>query len=129
VNVVSEDFAAKMNICSFDFPPGVDEFEESGLHPMPSDLIRPARVREARVALECILLQVVHVSPKPLGGSLVLGTVLRFHVQDDLFHDFRIDPDKLEAFGRMGGPTYTRTTDRFDMPRPDAAQISRLHSR
>jgi hypothetical protein len=44
--------------------------------------------------------------------------VLRFHIADALYADFRIDPDLLRAIGRMGGPTYTRTTDRFDMPRP-----------
>jgi flavin reductase (DIM6/NTAB) family NADH-FMN oxidoreductase RutF len=123
VNVVSEDFAAQMNLCSAEFPPEVDEFEVSGLTPVPSDLVGPPRVRESRISMECRLLQVVHVSPKPLGGSIVLGQVVRFHVDDALFDNFRIDPDKLRAIGRMGGPTYTRTTDRFDMPRPSAADF------
>ncbi|HWQ52883.1 MAG TPA: flavin reductase family protein [Bryobacteraceae bacterium] len=118
VNVVSEDFAPAMNACSAEFPPEVDEFEVSGLTPLASDLIRPPRVAESRINMECRLLQVVHVSPKPLGGSLVIGEVLRFHVADELFHNFRIDPDKLRPIGRMGGPLYTRTTDRFEMERP-----------
>jgi flavin reductase (DIM6/NTAB) family NADH-FMN oxidoreductase RutF len=58
------------------------------------------------------------VSPKPLGGSIVLGRVVRFHVAEEIFDDFRIDPDKLRAIARMGGPTYARTTDRFDLARP-----------
>jgi flavin reductase (DIM6/NTAB) family NADH-FMN oxidoreductase RutF len=118
VNVVSEDFAGRMNVCSFEFPPEIDEFEKSGLTPLASDLVRPPRVAESRVQMECRLVQVVHVSPKPLGGSLVLGEVLRFHIADELVEDYRIDPDLLRAIGRMGGPTYTRTTDRFDMARP-----------
>jgi flavin reductase (DIM6/NTAB) family NADH-FMN oxidoreductase RutF len=118
VNIVSEDFASQMNVCSGDYPPEVDEFVVSGLTPLPSDLVRPARVAESRVNMECRLVQVVHVSAKPLGGSLVLGEVLRFHVADELFSDFRIDPDKLRAIGRMGGPTYARTTDRFNLERP-----------
>ena len=118
VNIVSEDFAAQMNICSADFPPGVDEFAESGLTPVPSDAVAPPRVKESRVSMECRLLQAIHVSAKPLGGSLVLGEVVRFHVQDDLFDNFKIDPDRLRAIGRMGGAVYTRTTDRFEMPRP-----------
>jgi len=64
------------------------------------------------------LVQIVDVSTRPLGGSLVIGAVLRFHVDDSLFDNYKIDPDKLQAIGRMGGPTYTRTTDRFDMIRP-----------
>jgi flavin reductase (DIM6/NTAB) family NADH-FMN oxidoreductase RutF len=68
--------------------------------------------------MECRLVQVVHLSDKPLGGSLVIGEVVRFHVADEIVEHFRIDPDRLRAIGRMGGPTYTRTTDRFDMERP-----------
>jgi len=118
VNIVSESFAREMNACSADFPPEVDEFTVSGLTPIPSDLVKPPRVQESLITMECRLLQVVHVSPKPLGGSIVLGEVLRFHVEDDVIDNFRIDPDKLAAFGRMGGPTYTRTRDRFTMERP-----------
>jgi flavin reductase (DIM6/NTAB) family NADH-FMN oxidoreductase RutF len=122
VNVVSEGFAEKMNICSAEFPPAVDEFEMSGLTPFPSDLVKPPRVKESRINMECRLVQIVEISDKPLGGSLVLGEVLRFHVDSALFDHYKIDPDKLHAIGRMGGPTYTRTTDRFDMTRPIAGQ-------
>ena len=123
VNVVSEEFAEKMNICSVEFPPEVDEFEMSGLTPVASDLVKPPRVRESRISMECRLVQIVEVSSKPLGGSLVIGEVLRFHVDDGLIDGFKIDPDKLHAIGRMGGPTYTRTTDLFDMVRPKGGQI------
>jgi flavin reductase (DIM6/NTAB) family NADH-FMN oxidoreductase RutF len=123
VNIVSEDFAAQMNLCSADFPPEVDEFEMSGLTPLASDLVRPPRVRESRVQMECKVLQIVEVGAGPLGASVVLGQVLRFHVADELYEDFRIDPDKLRAIGRMGGPTYARTADRFDMPRPNVADF------
>ena len=118
LNIVSEDFADKMNTTSGDYRPEVDEFAVSGLTPLPSDLVRPPRVAESRVQMECRLAQVVRVSENPLGGSLVLGEVLRFHVAEEIFDDFRIDPDKLRAIGRMGGPTYARTTDRFTMERP-----------
>lgn len=118
VNVVSEDFARQMNACSADFPPEVDEFAVSGLTPLASELVRPPRVAESRIHMECRLLQIVEVSALPLGGSLVIGEVLRFHVADELFDNFRVDPDRLHPIGRMGGPTYTRTTDRFEMERP-----------
>lgn len=118
VNIVSEDFAEKMNTCSAEFPPEIDEFAASGLTPVPSEVVRPPRVAESRISMECKLFQVVHVSPKPLGGSIVLGEVVRFHVADEVFDNFKVDPDRLGAIGRMGGPTYVRTTDRFDMARP-----------
>jgi flavin reductase (DIM6/NTAB) family NADH-FMN oxidoreductase RutF len=118
INLVSEDLAVKMNEASYDYPPGVDEFKVSGLTAIPSDVVSPPRVKESKVALECKLVQIVHVSNKPLGGSIVLGEVLRFHVLDELFDNYRIDPDRLHAIGRMGGPTYVRTTDRFELQRP-----------
>lgn len=118
VHIVSEDFAEKMNICSAEYPPEVDEWEKSGLTAIPSELVKPPRVAESRFHMECRLMEIVDVSPKPLGGSLVLGEVLLFHVADELFEDYRIDPDKLRAVGRMGGPSYTRTGDRFDLQRP-----------
>jgi flavin reductase (DIM6/NTAB) family NADH-FMN oxidoreductase RutF len=118
VNIVSNEFVEKMNACSADLPPEVDEFAVSGLTPLASELIRPPRVAESHVQMECRLLQIVNVSTEPLGGSLVLGQVLRFHVRESLLEDFRIDPGKLNAVGRMAGATYARTTDRFELERP-----------
>jgi flavin reductase (DIM6/NTAB) family NADH-FMN oxidoreductase RutF len=118
VNIVSEEFAERMNATAAQVLPEVDEFELSGLTPIASELIKPARVAESHIHMECRLLQVVHVSDKPGGGSLVLGEVLRFHVRQGLVDNFRIDPDKLRAIGRMAGSTYVRTSDRFDLERP-----------
>ena len=118
VNVVSEELVGQMNLCSGEYPPEVDEFELSRLTPVESDLVRPPRVGEARVSMECKLRQIISVSEKPLGASIVLGEILRFHVQDALFDNFKIDPDQLRPVGRMGGPTYIRTRDRFNLERP-----------
>jgi flavin reductase (DIM6/NTAB) family NADH-FMN oxidoreductase RutF len=68
--------------------------------------------------MECRLFQIVTVSRLPLGGSLVIGEVVRFHVSESIIDNYRIDPDAWHPIGRMGGTVYTRTTDRFDMPRP-----------
>ena len=118
VNIVSEEFAAQMNMCSAEVPPEVDEFELSGLTPIASDLVEPPRVAESKAQMECRLYQIVPVSDRPGGGILVLGQVLRFHVLESLLDGYKIDPDKLNAIGRMGGPTYVRTRDRFNMQRP-----------
>ncbi len=118
VNIVSEEIAAQMNITSGTYPPEVDEFVKSGLTPIASDLIKAPRVAESKVGLECKLFQIVDVSVQPMGGSVVMGEVLRFHLEDALVSNFRVDPDLLNAIGRMGGPTYSRTKDRFDLDRP-----------
>jgi flavin reductase (DIM6/NTAB) family NADH-FMN oxidoreductase RutF len=96
----------------------VDEFELSGLTPLASELVKPPRVGESKVQMECRLRQIVVISEEPGGGSLVLGDVLRIHLEDSLLDGYKIDPDKLNAIGRMGGPSYVRTRDRFEMQRP-----------
>jgi len=118
VNIVNEALVERMNVTSADFPHGVNEFAEAGLTPMPSELVRPPRVAESPINMECKLIQTVEVGNGPGGGTLIIGEVLRFHVWDDLYEGGRIDPDKLAAVGRMAGASYTRTKDRFDLVRP-----------
>lgn len=118
VNVVSEEIGAKMNLCAGDYPPEVDEFEVSGLTPIPSDLVKAPRVAESHINMECRLLYTISMSGLVNGGNLVLGEVLRIHIDDACVSNYRIDPDKLRAIGRMAGNSYTRTQDRFDMIRP-----------
>jgi flavin reductase (DIM6/NTAB) family NADH-FMN oxidoreductase RutF len=81
-------------------------------------MVGAPRVAESPVHMECKLLHVVEVSPGPLGGNIVLGQVVRFHIRHDLLKNYRIDPDKLDAVGRMAGATYSRTRDRFELERP-----------
>ena len=118
VNIVGEEIAEKMNLTSGEYPSGVDEFEISGLTPAPCDLVRAPRVAESHVSMECRLVQIIDVSTRPYGASLILGEVIRFHVDDAILDNFRIDAAKLRAIGRMGGNDYARTRDRFEMIRP-----------
>ena len=64
VNVVSEDFAEQMNATAVDVPPEVDEFQLAGLTPTPSKIVRPPRVKEARISMECKLYQVIRLVVK-----------------------------------------------------------------
>lgn len=118
VNIVSESFAAQMNQCSAEVPADVDEFALSGLTAVASDLVRPPRVAESAVQMECKLMEIIRTGAQPGAGIVVLGRIVRFHIREDLVDNYRIDPDKLAAIGRMGGPTYARTHDRFDLQRP-----------
>jgi flavin reductase (DIM6/NTAB) family NADH-FMN oxidoreductase RutF len=118
VNIVSEAIAERMNLCSGDYPPGVSEFGISGLTPEPSEAVNPPCVLESPVNMECKTIQIVDLGTRAGGGSLVIGEVVRFHLDPSIASNFRIDPAKLRAVGRMGGNEYTRTQDRFEMIRP-----------
>jgi len=118
VNVVNEAIAAAVNDTAAEVPPEVDEFQLAALTVIASQVVRPPRVAESSAQMECKLLQVIYVSRAPGAGVIVLGEVVRFHVREDLFEDFRIDPAGLDAVGRMAGNTWVRTRDRIELIRP-----------
>jgi len=118
VNLVNEEIAEKMNLCSGEYPAAVDEFQVSGLTPVASDLVKPPYVLESHVNMECRLVQTIEISSRPMGGTLIIGQVVRFHIDGEIVSNFRVDAEKLRAIGRMGGNEYTRTGDRFQMVRP-----------
>ena len=112
VNIVSEDFAEQMVMCSTDFDSTVDEFEISGLTPQPSIKVSPPRLLESKISFECELNQIVEIGDGgPGGGFIVIGTVVLFHIDDDVYDDGRILLDKLEPLGRLAGSWYTRPND------------------
>jgi flavin reductase (DIM6/NTAB) family NADH-FMN oxidoreductase RutF len=118
INVVSETMVSAANATAADVPPDVDEFQLGGLTPVPSEVVRPPRVAESPAQMECRLLQVIYTSRAPGGGVIVLGEVVRFHLRDGLLEDFRVDPDELDAVGRMAGNSWVRTRDRIEVIRP-----------
>lgn len=119
VNIVSEPSAERMNCTSAELPYEVNEFETCGLTPAPSVLIKPPRVQEAPVQMECELFDILHVGHGPLAANLVIGLIVLMHVDERVLDaGGQIDPEKLATIGRMGASLYSRTRDRFEMERP-----------
>ena len=121
LNVVSEDVAEAMNATSEEFPADVDELIAAGLTAVPSSRVRPVRVAEAPITMECKVVQLVPVGDPKSGSTLIIGEVLAWHIRDDLFDAdrMRIRMDQLRAIGRMSGDGYCRTRDQFEMIRPN----------
>jgi flavin reductase (DIM6/NTAB) family NADH-FMN oxidoreductase RutF len=118
VNVVSEALAGSADAAAADVGPEIDEFKLVGLTPIPSEVVKAPRVAESPAQFECKLIQIVFTGQEDGAGVVVLGEIVRFHVHPDLEANFRIDPDKLNAVGRMAGNTWARTLDRFDLTKP-----------
>ncbi|MEM7354236.1 MAG: flavin reductase family protein [Acidobacteriota bacterium] len=123
VHAATEDLARQVAGAAEELPYGDSEVELTGLSTVPSRVVRPPRIAESPIAFECVTTQVIRTNgDAPLGGNVVLGRVVHIHLRDDLVDERRrIDPDRLQAIGRMGGTGYATTRDRFDLPRGAAA--------
>ena len=117
VNLVAEWNAQAMNVTAIEFDPEVDELAQAGLTAVPSARVKPPRIAESPVALECELMQIVDLGQ----AGLVLGRVVAMHVQDEFVLDaksYYIDTRGLKLIGRMHGRGwYARTSDLFEMLR------------
>ena len=117
VNSVDEALGAQMVLSSGDWPEDVDEFALTALTPVPSDLIKPPRVGESPVSMECRLHRLIELG----STSFVVGEILRAHVEDRVLTDGRVDIAKLRPLGRLGGDGYSVVRDVIHMPRPKVA--------
>jgi flavin reductase (DIM6/NTAB) family NADH-FMN oxidoreductase RutF len=119
VNIVTEDLAEAMNLSSVEALPGMNEFEFAGLTAAPSVMVKPPRVAESPIHFECRVKQIVEISDQPGGGSLVIGTVIHFHVDERvLVGGDKINLSALKPIGRLAGGAYVRVTDLFELERP-----------
>lgn len=120
VHLVPYELAAVMNATSASLEYGVSEFAQFNVPTVPSRRVRPPRVAAAPVAFECALHRIVNIGEGPLAANVIFGRILVAHVQDAVLgSDGRPDPAKLDLVGRLGGEQFVRTTDRFEMKRPD----------
>lgn len=118
VNVASAAYAHRVAAAAESLPYGESEFDAVGLTPAASVVVRPPRVAESSVALECRTRQVVRTNPgAKAGGNIVVGEVVHVFVTDEAVDgQWHIDPGRLDNVARMGGITYCHTRDRFDLP-------------
>ena len=118
VNIVSEEIAEQMNQTSAEYPPEVDEFKETGLTPVKGQIVKSPLVKEAKINMECKLLQLVEIGKKPGSGTIVVGEVVYFHANEDVYKDGKIILNQLKPVARLGGTEYAKVTDTFSLPRP-----------
>jgi flavin reductase (DIM6/NTAB) family NADH-FMN oxidoreductase RutF len=117
VNLVDESVAEAMNKTAATLPYGESELSAAGLTAAPSSVIRPPRIAEAPASLECTEWGTLQIGD----NRLIIGLVKRVHLRDELFdpETLRVRADQFKVIGRMASPHwYSRTTDRFEMIRP-----------
>lgn len=120
VHIVNGALAEQMNATAAMLPYGDSEFEAFSVASAPSSTVKPPRVAAAPVAFECSLLSIVPVGEGPLAASIVIGRIHCAHIADEILDaEGRIDVVKLDPIARLGGESYSRLGERFEIKRPD----------
>lgn len=130
VNSVTRAMAPGLNETSFDFPPHFDEWSVSGFSQLPSELVKPTRVAESPIHMECRLFQVLAHGEGNGAARYVVGEVVRMHVAHHIWTGSGISADLYRPLSRMGGPNYldTGALEVFPMPRPSAPPDSSVEA-
>jgi len=111
INIVNYDMVQQTSLASVEYPKGVNEFTKAGFTELPSQLVRPPRVAESPVQLECVVKEVIALGDQNGAGNLILCEVKLIHIQDDVLDDNgRIDQQKMDHVARLGGDWYCRVT-------------------
>jgi len=125
INVISEHFVEAANATSINTPYGISEWTISGLHPAPSTTVKADRVKEAVFSIEGKLMETKEfksrATPGKKTGVLAIIEGTRFWAREDAINPEKnlIDPAVLRPVSRLGGISYGRTTEYFEIPRPD----------
>lgn len=108
VSIVTSSLVHQTSLASCEFDKDIDEFKKSGLNKNPSEVITTPGVKESPFIMECKLIDIIELGSKPGSGNLILGEVVFFHIDKNLFNDDgSIDPFKIDHIGRGGGSWYT----------------------
>lgn len=111
INVVSHSIVRQMAIASIEYDPGVNEFEKAGFTPLASELVRPFRVAESPVQMECKVEQILPLGEGGGAGNLIICRIVLMHISEDVLTESgRIDPHKIDLMGRMGRFYYARAS-------------------
>lgn len=122
INVVNYNMVQQTSLASCEYPKGINEFQKSGFTPIASDIVKPFRVKESPVQMECKVLQVIETGQSGGAGNLIICEVVCMHIDDNVLNeDGRINPHKIDLVARMGGDYYCRASGNavFEVPKPN----------
>ena len=122
INVVNYDLVQQVNLSSCEYPKGINEFEKAGLTAIASEFVKPFRVKESPVQLECKVLQILETGQEGGAGNLIICEVLCMHLHDEILDaSGKIDPHKIDLVARMGGDYYCRASGSavFEVAKPN----------
>jgi flavin reductase (DIM6/NTAB) family NADH-FMN oxidoreductase RutF len=123
INVVTYNISRQAAIASVNFPREVSEFKKAGFTPLKSELVKPFRVEESPVQMECRVERILPLGTEGGAGHLIVCHVLKMHVDEKILdvEKKRIDPNKIDLVGRLGRFWYSRASGNalFEIVQPE----------
>jgi flavin reductase (DIM6/NTAB) family NADH-FMN oxidoreductase RutF len=119
VHIVDHDNVEKINITAANLQPDQSEIELAQLTPIKSSRIAVPGIKEAKVRMECVLERVIELGENDSPGcDLIIGKIVQFHIEENIYEKGRINPDGLGAVSRLAGNDYARVGELFTIERP-----------
>ena len=120
INVVNYDIVQQASLSSTEYPEGVNEFLKSGLTMLPSDMVKPYRVAESPVQMECKVNEIIALGNQGGAGNLIICEVVKIHIHENILDDKNmIDQHKIDLVSRLGGNWYSRSNQGlFEVEKP-----------
>ena len=120
INVVNYDLVQQASLSSTEYPEGINEFEKAGLTMLESDIVKPYRVAESPVQLECKVNEIIKLGTEGGAGNLIICEMVKLHVANEVLEDDgSINQEKLDLVARVGGSYYSRANKGFfEIPKP-----------
>jgi flavin reductase (DIM6/NTAB) family NADH-FMN oxidoreductase RutF len=120
INIVNYGMVQQMSLSSSPYERGINEFTKAGFTPIASELIKPMRVAESPVQLECKVFEI-----KEIGNcNLVMCEIIKIHIDESILGANQlIDQQKIDLVARMGGNWYCRAHGEalFEIEKPITA--------
>lgn len=109
INVVTYEMVNQASLASTEYPAGVDEFLKAGFTKLPSELIRPFRVKQSPVQIECRVRDIIETGSGGGAANLIVCEILLLHIREDILgDDGMIDQQKIRLVGRLGKDYYVK---------------------
>lgn len=121
INVVNYSMVHQTSLSSSEYPKGVNEFEKAGFTMQPSEMVKPPRVKESPIQMECKVKQVIELGQTAGAGNLVICEIILIHVNEAVLNEKKfIDQNKLDLVGRLGANWYVRASGNalFEVTKP-----------
>ena len=121
INIVNYSIVQQQSLASVEYPKGVNEFVKAGFTELASEIVKPPRVAESPIQLECKIREVISITDQPGAANLVIAEVVKLHIHEDLLdEENKVSPYDLDLVARMGGDFYCRVIPEsiFEVEKP-----------